>query len=345
MESNEMIEVREIDLGAVFRKVFRHWKMMLIWSVLGALLGFGIAKSIPRTYTVVSKVSPELSYRQSSITSLAAMAGITNNMLNNTEALLPTVYPDIISSPEFMIKLLGTQVNSEKCDTTLYGYLSTCVRQPWWNVVLSLPFKAISALTSPKDDAAAEDSLSFDAFKLTKEQAGIVKSLSRCIDVSVDKRTYLITISVEMQDRVVAAQTSRALLAHLEEFVRKYRTDKTRKDLAFFEEMYEEAKSDYYEAQKKLSWYVDSHQGFVLQSAKIEQQRLQNDVNLKYQLFTSLSQQVQNARLRVQQDTPVFAQIVAPTVPVRKSGPSTVKIMAFLFLLAFVVSALVYLRK
>ena len=345
MESNEMIEVREIDLGAVFRKVFRHWKMMLIWSMVGAIVGFGIAKSIPRTYTVVSKVSPELSYRQSSITSLAAMAGITNNMLNNTEALLPTVYPDIISSPEFMIKLLGTQVNSEKCDTTLYGYLSTCVRQPWWNVVLSLPFKAIAALSS-RGEENDSDSLSFDAFKLTKEQAGIVKSLSRCIDVSVDKRTYLITISVEMQDRVVAAQTSRALLAHLEEFVRKYRTDKTRKDLAFFEEMYEEeAKSDYYEAQKKLSWYVDSHQGFVLQSAKIEQQRLQNDVNLKYQLFTSLSQQVQNARLRVQQDTPVFAQIVAPTVPVRKSGPSTVKIMAFFFLLAFVVSALVYLRK
>ena len=344
MESNEMIEVREIDLGAVFRKVFRHCKMMIIWSMVGAIVGFGIAKSIPRTYTVVSKVSPELSYRQSSITSLAAMAGITNNMLNNTEALLPTVYPDIISSPEFMIKLLGTQVNSEKCDTTLYGYLSTCVRQPWWNVVLSLPFKAIAALSS-RGEENDSDSLSFDAFKLTKEQAGIVKSLSRCIDVSVDKRTYLITISVEMQDRVVAAQTSRALLAHLEEFVRKYRTDKTRKDLAFFEEMYEEAKSDYYEAQKKLSWYVDSHQGFVLQSAKIEQQRLQNDVNLKYQLFTSLSQQVQNARLRVQQDTPVFAQIVAPTVPVRKSGPSTVKIMAFFFLLAFVVSALVYLRK
>ena len=82
MESNEMIEVREIDLGAVFRKVFRHWKMMLIWSMVGAIVGFGIAKSIPRTYTVVSKVSPELSYRQSSITSLAAMAGITNNMLN-----------------------------------------------------------------------------------------------------------------------------------------------------------------------------------------------------------------------------------------------------------------------
>lgn len=335
--------MREIDLGMIVRKLLSRWKTICLWAVVGLLFGYLIAKSIPKSYTVVTKVSPELSYRPASITSLAALAGVSTNMLNNTEAILPTVYPDIISSPAFLLELLDTKVHSSKADTTLYVYLRDYSKVPWWTKVISAPKKILSFnKTGAESKESYVDSL---VINMTKEESTIVSALKNCIKIEVDKKTFLISIKVTMQDPSIAAQVSAHLLDNLNKFVAEYRTEKARNDLAFYEGLHSDAKQEYYTALQKLSRYIDSHQGFVFQSDKVEQQRLQNDVNLKYQLFTSLSQQLQNARSKVQQEMPVFTEIVPPVVPVRKSAPSTINYMAFFFCIFASIAALVVMSK
>lgn len=343
---------QEIDLMVYVRKIAHNWKKICLWAFIGLLVGFGIAKSIPREYTVVSKISPELSYRSTSLSSFAALAGVNTSMLNNTDALLPTVYPDIVQSTPFMVELFDMPVHftakKEQIDTTLYAYVSDHLKTPWWGAVVSAPFSLMSWLKGlvkpePEEDEAAESAV--DPFQLTKKQYRAAKYLCKAAEVKVDKKTYLLTLSVTMQDPVIAAELSKAILEQLKTFVTNYRTDKAKDDLYYLEKMYAEAEEDYYKSVQKYNYYADSHQGFVLQSAKAELQRLQNEVNTKNQLYSSLAQQLQNAQVKVQQETPVFAEILPPTVPLRKSKPSTIKLMFAFMLIASIAAASVILSK
>ena len=343
---SEYIE-KDVNIVPYLKKLLSRWKFLLLCAFIGAVFGYALSKTLPKEYSVVTKISPELSYRSSSITSLAALAGVSTNMLNNTDALLPTVYPDIVSSPSFLLSLFDTPVTSAKVDTTLYVYLTDYYRTPWWSAVLSLPFKAVAGikgLFNPDADAEENEEV-IDPFHLTKKQASAVKLLKKNIETLVDKRTYLITITVKMQDPVVAAQLSARVMENLKAFISNYRTDKAKEDLTYFQQLYDEAEADYYTAQSKYSRYLDSHQGFVLQSVKSEQQRLQNDMNLKFQLYNSLAQQLQSAKAKVQQETPVFAEIVTPTVPLKKSKPKTLTMVAGFFLLGILAGAAIVISS
>lgn len=332
------IEEQEIDLTPYVKKVLRNWKTILLWAFIAAVIGFGVSKSIPKEYTVVSKVSPELSYRTNSLSSLASLAGVNLNMLNNTDALLPTVYPDIVNTIPFMTSLFDMPVEvktkTEVVDTTLYAYLRDYTRTPWWGAVLGAPMQAIVwARGLFSEEGEEEESTVVDKFHLTKEQNAMAKMLCRRVKAVADKKTFVITITATLQDPVIAAQVAQKVTENLKDYVTAYRTDKAKLDVDYFRAMFEDAEREYYDAQKAYSWYLDSHQGFVLQSAKVEQQRLQNEVNLKSQLYNSLAQQLQNAEAKVQQETPVFAEILPPTVPLKKSKPITKKIMLALFVL------------
>ena len=64
--------------------------------------------------------------------------------------------------------------------------------------------------------------------------------------------------------------------------------------------------------------------------------RLQNEVNLKYSLYSNTSQQLQNAQAKVQQETPVFVDVIPPTVPMKPSKPSRKMIVLVITFLGFI---------
>ena len=81
---------------------------------------------------------------------------------------------------------------------------------------------------------------------------------------------------------------------------------------------------------------MDRNQGVILQRVKTEQERLQNEMNLAYQLYNSCAQQLQAARAKVQMETPVFTVINPPQVPLKRSAPSKATILVAFVFLAFV---------
>jgi len=344
----------EIDLTPYIKKLLANWKQILLWAFVAAVIGFLYTRTVPRQYTVTSKISPELSYRNNSISSLASLAGINLNTLNNTDAMLPTVYPDIVNSIPFMTGLFDMPVEftykKEIIDTSLFVYLKDYNKGNWVGAVMNFPFMVLGKvkgfITGENKEEEQENNITaVDPFRLTNPQNAIAKAMCKMIEVTADKKTFMITLEVTMQDPVISAQVSRAVIDKLQEYVTGYRTDKARIDLEYYEKMLVDAEQDYFQSQQTYSDYMDSHQGFVLQSAKVEQQRLQNDMNLKYQLYNSVAQQVQQAEAKVQQETPVFAEILPPTVPLRKSKPDTKKIVLAFFLLGACVAAVGILLK
>ena len=142
-----------------------------------------------------------------------------------------------------------------------------------------------------------------------------------------------------MQDPLVSATLTDTVMRNLQEFITQYRTDKARNDLAFTQRLFDEARDNYYEAQQRYARYMDQNQGIVRRSYLTEQERLQNEMNLAFNLYNQTAQQLQLARAKVQESTPVYAVVQPATVPLKPSKPSKIILLAGCIFLAGVVSS------
>ena len=220
-----------------------------------------------------------------------------------------------------------------KIDTTLYAYIDEYQRSPWWSVVLSAPFKAVGWTMSLFKDEPEKGTGKIDPFYLTQDAERVANNLRERIAISVDKKTGVTTLAVTMQDPLISASLTDTVMHCLQNYITDYRTNKARHDLAFTERLYNEAKADYTEAQKKYAAFVDANQNIILLRYKAEQERLQNEMNLAYNVYNQVAQQLQMAKAKVQEITPVYTVVQPAVVPLRASKPSKVMILiGFVFL-------------
>lgn len=333
MKDFDQTEEQEIDLMEIARKIWN--KRKLIYKVCGIalLLGLVIAFSIPKEYTTAVKLSSERTNSRSGggLSSLAAMAGI-NLSSSNSDALSDQIYPDVMASTPFLKELFKVQIKNKDGNTTLYNYLLNNYRSPWWSSiirgVLSIPSKIIDLFKSKKEVDNATD-----PEYLSKDDRKVISRLSENLNLSVDQKTGVMDLTVTMQDPNICAQVTDTVIANLQKYITTYRTNKARKDLAYSQNLYEEAKSAYTKAQNEYANFTDANQNLILHSYRAEQERLQNEMNLAYQTYSQTSQQLQAAKAKVQENTPAFAVIQPAIVPMRASKPKKMIILVgFLFL-------------
>ena len=110
---------------------------------------------------------------------------------------------------------------------------------------------------------------------------------------------------------------------------------------AYLERLFKERQQEYYAAQRKYADYVDAHDNVVLQSVRAEQERLQNDMSLAYQIYSQVANQLQVSRAKVQEEKPVFAVVEPAVVPLKPSGMG-LKIYILLFVFLSVSGTLVW---
>lgn len=332
-------EEQEIDLLELAMKLWDQKKKICIWCFIGAILGLVVAFSIPREYTTDVKLAPEVSNGQKmsgSLGAMAAMVGIGGANQGGGDAVNPMLYPDVVSSVPFLVGLFNVPVediDGEK-KVTVKEYVEEDLRSPWWSAVIGFPFKLLGMLRS--NDEEIDPNKPTDAFQLTKPEDDVVKALQARINASVDTKTSVITISVMMQDPLISATLADTVVSRLQEYITDYRTNKARKDLEYAELLNEEAKDNYYKAQQKYADYLDRNNGLIIHSAMTTRERLQNEATLAFNLYNQTAQQVQVAKAKVQENTPVYATVTPATVPIKPTSPRKVLILVGFVFLAFV---------
>lgn len=130
------------------------------------------------------------------------------------------------------------------------------------------------------------------------------------------------TISVTLQDSKVTAIVADSVVAKLQQYIIDYRIKKAKEDCAYLEQLYHERQQEYYDAQSKYAHYFDTNRNIAFQSVRAEQERLQNDMNLAYQVYSQVAQRLQVARAKIQEEKPVFAVVEPATIPLEPSGTS-----------------------
>ena len=339
LHNNHNDEELEIDLMDLLRKVVGIRKKIYKAAVIGLVIGVIVAISIPKQYTVEVTLSPEMGNNKGGgLSGLAAsFLGSGVSMGDGTDALNASLSADIVSSTPFLLELSNMKVPvSGSEEISLSSYLNE-ESSPWWGYVIGFPGMVIGGVKSlfieDEDESIFSDKASQGTIELSKKESQKIESLKKKIVASVDKKTSMTSVTATFQDSKVAAVVADSVVKKLQEYIIDYRTSKSKEDCIYLEKLFKERQQEYYAAQKKYADYLDSHDNLILQSVRAEQERLQNDMNLAYQVYSQVAGQLQVARAKVQEEKPVFAVVEPAVVPLYPSGTSRkVYVLVFVFL-------------
>lgn len=335
---NNIPEEQEIDIMELISKLWKKRWMIIKWCVAGAIIGLVIGFSIPKTYKASTTLAPETEQRMGSgVSSIASMMGVSLD--NSVDAISVEMFPDVVASTPFIYGLFDLPVTFERKDsvitTDLLDYMLEYQKSAWWSYVIGAPFKALGWVMSiGKEKESDELPAELDPQNLPKKVRGVVKYFSENIIVTVDKKTGKTQISAEMQDPLVVATVVEAVMENLKAYMSDYRTSKVRQDVENLTVIYEQRKQDYYTAQQEYAKYADANKNVVLQSAQAERERLQQEMNLAYQVYSQIATQLEAARIKEQEAKPVFAVLEPVTIPNRKAAPSKAKMLVIFTFLA-----------
>ena len=338
-QDNHNDEEIEIDLIGILRKIIGIRKTIYKAAGIGLVVGIIVAISIPKQYTVGVTLSPEMGgSKGGGLSGLAAsFLGSGVSMNEGTDALNASLSADIVSSTPFLLELSTMKIPALEGETmTLNVYLDE-VSSPWWSYVIGLPGMVIGGVKSlfseEESESVPSDKANLGTIELSKKESEKIEALKKKILASVDKKTSMTTVSVTLQNPKVAAVVADSVVRKLQEYIIDYRTTKAKEDCLYLERLFKERQQEYYDAQKKYADYMDSHDNIILQSVRAEQERLQNDMSLAYQVYSQVANQLQVARAKVQEEKPVFAVVEPAVIPLYPSGTSRkIYVLASIFL-------------
>ena len=339
MEEKKELEV--IDLRVVFKKIYE--KRSLFFKVLPIVFVLSCAYilCIPRYYSSSLSLAPEMggsSGLGGTIGSLASSFGFDLGSMETTDAINPMLYPDLMEDNGFVVGLFDIKVKSKDGEIacSYNDYLSKHQKRPFWQYALAWVKKLL-----PKDEEPAiNKGNELNPYVLSKKQDEICKIIRDKVSISVDKKTAVISISVEAQDPLICKTVADSVKERLQTFITNYRTNKARIDEKHYKNLVEEAKADYEKARRLYGSYADSNMEMVLESYRARQTDLENDMQLKYNTYTTLMTQYQMAKAKVQERTPAFTLVQGAAVPIKPAGPKRMLFVAGMCLLAIILLSL-----
>ena len=175
---------------------------------------------------------------------------------------------------------------------------------------------------------------------LTVEEDKTLESVRGNITLRVDKKTGIITISTKAQDALICKTLADSVCTHLQAFITNYRTHKAIIDKDHYKQLMEEAKANYEKARRVYASYSDANNDIVLESYRTKRDDLENDMQLKFNNYTTMMAQYQAALAKVQERTPAFTMIKGATVPIKPSGPKRMIFVVGMVIFATILTSL-----
>ena len=344
MEENvEKKDTLQIDFLSVWQALWKRKQLFVKVIAATFVIACILTLGLHNYYNAQVTLAPEVSSKSvgGGLSSLASNFGISLGSVSSGEdALNPSLYPDMISSVEFKTRLFPIKVHELDSDDycTYYEYLRDHQRVPWWSSAM----KAVFSIFGSKEK---EELTVVNPFMLTKEQDAIIQAMDKKISCEVEKKTNVISISVTDQDPLVAATMADSVKQHLQAAITTYRTSKARVDLEYNKKLYEEVKEKYDVARQQYAAYADANTDVILQRDRNKLTELENEMQLRYQAYSSVAAQLLAAEAKVQEETPAFTTLQNATVPVKKAGPGRAKLVILYCFLAGIITCVYVLHK
>lgn len=340
MEGNKQkTEISEIDIAALFYKLYLNRKKIYKAIGIGIVAGVVIGFSQPKKYKVEVSLSPESGISGTSgLSGIASMFGLGNASTGfGEDALTFNMFPEIVKTNPFALEMLQIPIQTQKGDSIiLYDYLDT-EKKPWWNYVMGAPGMLIGGIKSLfKKEQKDSIKTTINPFYLTPEQSGRIGMLKKILKVETDKKSNMTKVTISLQDPLAAAIVADSAVHKLQEYITDYRTRKAKQDYDFQLSLCKQYKKEYFEAQQEYAKFADANRNVILQTVTSEKDRLQKNLSLAEQIYSQSMGQLQVLRGKLQEAKPVFAVVEPATVPLFPTSPNKMFIIIAFAFLAFI---------
>ena len=131
-----------------------------------------------------------------------------------------------------------------------------------------------------------------------------------------------------------------SVTSRLQKFITKYRTSKAQLEADHYKKLMNESLHEYEKVRAKYGAYSDANTDLILESVKSKLEDMENDMQLKYNQYTTYNTQYQASMAKVLERTPAFTTLKGAEVPIKPAGP---KRMIFVFAMTFLAFVLVSL--
>jgi uncharacterized protein involved in exopolysaccharide biosynthesis len=345
-------------LRSAVQLLWAERQMIAIRIGLAGIIGLIIAFGSPVEYSARMRLLP---YRgggaagTSGISGLAGLAGIRLPIGNGDQTITADLYPEVAKSLAFRIAIAETPLRFSTLDkpATTVEYFRR-IRQPALTEVLAsysigLPTRLASLVRNREKEQAvarANPPEQIVANRYDEEYLSIVQLLEKRLAVSIDKKTGIIQVTSKMPDPEAAADLARISSDGLMKRIIDYESQKAAEHFRFINEQHQKAKARYEYTQRELATFSDRNRSLMSATAQIDRNRLQGEYDLAFEVYQQFSRELEQARIKMSQDTPVFTVLDHSIVPNNHESPRRKRIvMVALFLGMLTGIAQVELRR
>lgn len=339
-------EEKGLDMMAMVRQLWAGRKTIFITLGIFFALGLVAAITMKRTYSVQTVMVPQMGNDKSSgLGGLAALAGFDLGMTQNSGELSPLSYPQIVSSVPFRLEMMHTPLHYEKCDTmismfdyALAGYDKPSVFSYILKYTIGLPGVILSSISSKPKEIAIPGSGETQANNEPKpvvvslDEQEMLEMMGQVISLDVDKKEGFITLRVNGSEPVQTAELAIKAQKLLQEEVTRFRVEKSQSELEYIQARYDEAKEESDRYQAALAGTTDRFQNVITTSANIGKERIRSKYNVANTVYMEMAKQLEQAKMKVKKETPVFAIIQPVTMPMKPSNSRAKTLIVWLFL-------------
>lgn len=340
-------QVEDVALYTVFEKLWAQRRRLGL--IVGVFLLAGVVYLLGARdeYTAGAQLMPEEQSETPSIGNLdvleefgGLLGGLSaGSLLDKPNALPIQIYPEIAKSTPILLQLLDQQVRSPDLQQprTLRAYMADHKPFSLWEGI-GEGLGALSTLVTGGVPDARTPVVGRDSsiIYLSRSEMKIVEDLQERVTADIDKKTGILHISVTLPDPYISAQVARSAVEALTSYITRYRTNKLEENLAFVQNRYEEAKANANDAMNNLASFRDRNQNLARRLAQTEEERLQAEYDLAFNVYSSLATKLEEAKIKVQEETPVFQVLQPVTLPLEQSRPKTLLVLTLSLLLGVI---------
>lgn len=336
----------EIDLMDILKRIWDDRATIIKITVIFAVLGVLYALGSPNEYTTTTKLLPEAQQTNAlgRFGGIAAQFGLGGTASGATNDVLPPqIYPEILTSTDFLHEIIQKKVYFEEIrdSVTIQEFYNEHQKSnPFIGYTLGLPFKVLALLRSTPDSTeVSSDNLTNSYKRLKPLEMGAIGGARQSVNFNRDQMTGILTISVTTQAPEITVQLANHVSESLSGYLTEYRTEKARQNLAFLEQRQEESRIAFEHEQTRLATFRDQNQGNLSAIARTTAQNIESEYNVKFNVYNSLTEQLEQAKLKLQQDTPVISVLQESIFPNRRSSPNRILILIISMILGTITAS------
>jgi len=325
----------EIDpLIAMFKTMWIGRKTILLSVFAGTIFGVIVALLSPKEFVASTIMVPQLGSDNQTkmgglggLGGLAALAGINIDMNQGAE-LSPMIYPQIVSSIPFQLELMNAPLNFQDYQKpiTLLDYYTKDIKPTIIGTLkkytIGLPSLIAKGIKGkPREFSVRNDSTLYP-MRLTDNQLKVQKALEQLVILDINSKEGYLTLTAQMPEPIAASQLAKKAQTLMQSYITEFKIEKAKANLNFIQARYNETKSEFEKAQVSLALVNDRNKNFTSGLPQVESDRLQTRYTIAFTVFQEMAKQLEQAKIQVKKETPIFTIIEPVTVPSEKSKPN-----------------------